>query len=237
MMHYISDYHMKSGTNFAFTSINIPVKLQMVYFRELVPDLKNIGILYARNNKSAVMTQAAPLKAYADSIGINVVEVVVQDQKNARKELGYKVKYAVEVMKKNDPDLQKSIFWVTGSTSVFSNFDIITQHSGKVPVIGASPSMVKGGDTPGAMMAIGVGFENNAQLASIYAEKILKNQKNPGEFEVGVINPPDIAINFKMVRKINMKIPFSFFELANLIFNYQGEKVKYRGSILSDKKK
>jgi ABC-type uncharacterized transport system substrate-binding protein/MFS family permease len=237
MMHYISDYHTKSGTNFAFTSINMPVKLQMVYFKELVPDLKNIGILYAKNNKSAVMTQAAPLKAYAKSISINVMEVVVEDQKNARRELIPKIKYAVKEMKKNDPGLQKSIFWVTGSTSIFSNFDIITQHSDKVPVIGASPSMVKGGDVPGAMMAIGVGFENNAQLASIYAEKILKNQKKPGEFEVGVINPPDIAINFKMVQKINMKIPFSFFEMANLIFNYQGEKVKTRGSILSDKKK
>lgn len=235
MMNYISDYNITSGTNFAFTSINIPVKLQMVYFKELIPDLKNLGILYARNNTSAVTTQADPLKNYARSIGVTVIEVVVEDQKKARLELGPKVSHAVQEMKKTDADLQKSIFWVTGSTSVFSNFDIINQYSDKVPVIGASPSMVKGGNEPGALMAIGVGFENNAQLASIYAEKILKHQKTAGEFEVGVINPPDIAINFKMVKTINMKIPYRFFELTNLIFNYQGEKVKSRGSILSDK--
>ena len=235
MMNYISDYNMTSGTNFAFTSINIPVKLQVAYFKELIPDLKNIGILYARNNTSAVTTQADPLKNYARSIGVNVIEVVVEDQKKARLELGPKVRHAVEEMKKTDAGLQKSIFWVTGSTSVFSNFDIINQYSDKVPVIGASPSMVKGGNEPGALMAIGVGFGNNAQLASIYAEKILKHQKMAGEFEVGVIKPPDIAINFKMVQSINMKIPYRFFELTNLIFNYRGEKVKSRGSILSDK--
>lgn len=235
MMHYIPDYHMGSGINFAFTSINIPIKLQMAYFQELIPDLKNIGIMYARDNKSAVMTQVEPLKKHTQEIGINLVDVMVEDQKRARIELGPKIKQAKEEMKKTDAGLQKSIFWITGSTSVFSNFDIINQHSGKVPVIGASPSMVKGGDKPGAMMAIGVGFENNAQLASIYAEKILKNLKKAGEFEVGVIKPPDIAINFKLVKNINMKIPFSFFELANLIFNYQGKKVKSRGSILSEK--
>ncbi|MCP3941784.1 MAG: MFS transporter [Desulfobacteraceae bacterium] len=234
MMNYIADYNTGSKTNFAFTSINIPVKLQMVYFKELIPDLKNIGILYAKENTSAVVTQVTPLKEYAQTIGIKVIEIIVEDQKKARIELGPKLKHAIEEMKTNDADLQKSIFWVTGSTSVFSNFDIINQHSDKVPVIGASPSMVKGGNQHGALMAIGVGFENNAQLASIYAEKILKHQKKPGEFKVGVISPPDIAINFKMVKNINMKIPYGFFELTNLIFNYRGEKVKSRGSILSD---
>ncbi len=235
MMKYISDYSMKSGTNFAFTSINIPVKLQMVYFKELIPDLKNIGIMYARNNTSAVMTQALPLKEYAKRIGVKVFDVVVEDQKNAVSELELKVNHAVEEMRKNDSGLKNSIFWVTGSTSVFNNFGIINQHAGSIPVIGASPSMVKGKDVPGAVMAIGVGFENNAQLASIYAEKILKGEKKPGEFEVGVIKPPDIAINFKMVKKIDMKIPFSFFELTNLVYNYRGEIVKSKGSILSDK--
>lgn len=60
----------------------------------------------------------------------------------------------------------------------------------------------------------------------------MKGEKAPGELPVGVISPPDIAINFKLVRKINMKIPYSFFELANFIFNYQGTQVKKKGRIV-----
>ncbi len=232
MMQYISDYEKVSGSNFAYTSLNIPVKVQMIFLQELIPDLRNIGILYARNNASAVLTQADPLREYAENMGINVLNVAVDDQDKARQELKPKVRAAVQRMKANDPGLQRSVFYVTGSTCVFSNFDVINANADQVPVIGVSPSMVKGGDRPGAMLAVGVGFENNAQLAAIYAEKILKGEKKPGELPVGVISPPDIAINFKLVREIDMKIPYSFFELANFIFNYQGEQVKRKGMII-----
>src|SRR5690242_11169298 len=41
----IKDYDHGSGTNFAFTSLNVPVDVQMAYVRELKPDLKNITVL------------------------------------------------------------------------------------------------------------------------------------------------------------------------------------------------
>ncbi len=232
MMGYVSDYTKGGQPLFAFTSINIPVRLQMAYFKELIPGLKNIGILYARKNTSAVKTQVAPLRAHGRQIDIQMIDVVVENQKNARAELAEKIPAAVARMAQTDETLTNSLFWVTGSTSVFSHFDLINRHAGNIPVIGASPSMVKDKDQSGAAMAIGVGFENNARQAALYAEKILKGKTRPEDLPVGVITPPDIAVNFKQIRKINMKIPFNFFELANLVINDQGKKVKSKGSIL-----
>ena len=54
-----------SGNNFAFTSLNVPVDVQMAYVKELKPDLKNLTVLVDSKNISAVQTQAEPIAAYA----------------------------------------------------------------------------------------------------------------------------------------------------------------------------
>ena len=47
------DYERGSGTNFAFTSLNMPVEVQMAYLLDLKPTLKNISILVDSKNTSA----------------------------------------------------------------------------------------------------------------------------------------------------------------------------------------
>jgi len=49
---------------------------------------------------------------------------------------------------------------------------------------------------------------------------------------VGVVSPPDIAINFRKAREIGLKIPFSFVEGANYIFDYDGKPVRHRGKLI-----
>ncbi len=46
-------YNKGSGTNFAFTSLNMPIEAQMAYVNELKPRLKNIAILSTRRATSA----------------------------------------------------------------------------------------------------------------------------------------------------------------------------------------
>jgi putative ABC transport system substrate-binding protein len=60
----VADYFIGSGNNIAFTSVSVPVEVQMTYFRQLVPDLKYIAVIYDSNNSSAVKTQVEPLDAY-----------------------------------------------------------------------------------------------------------------------------------------------------------------------------
>ncbi len=58
MLGQMDAYDRGSGTNFAFTSLNMPVKWQMAYVLELKPKLKNLAILVNSKNISAVETQA-----------------------------------------------------------------------------------------------------------------------------------------------------------------------------------
>jgi len=224
----IDNYNQGSGSNFAFTSLNMPVESQMAYILELKPDLKNLGILVDNQNLSAVKTQARPIAEYVRSFGIQVLDVGIDNPERAREELAVKVQGAVARMRKSDPLLEDSIFWITGSTAVFREIQTINQHSDRIPVLSLVPDVVKAGDDS-AVMAIGITFDSNAQLAALYGIDVLTGQAKVGDLKVGIVSPPDIAISWRKAREIGMTIPFSFFESASFVYDYEGKLVRYRG--------
>ncbi len=228
MLGQISDYNVGSNSNFAFTSLNMPVSAQLAYVLELKPNLKNLAVLVDSKNVSAVETQARPIAEAAIGKGVRVLNLAVQQPENAKQELSEMVADAVAAMRKNDVNLENSIFWVTGSTSVFREISTINKYADRVPVLSVVPEVVKeGGDS--ATLSIGISFESNAQLAAIYGLKVLQKEANVGALNVGVVSPPDIAINFRKAREIGLKVPFNFIEGANYIFDYDGNAVRKGG--------
>lgn len=225
MLGQTKQYDAGSGTNFAFTSLNMPVDVQLAYLLSLLPELKNIGILVDGTNVSAVETQAKPIAEVARRRGIQVFDVVVKDPKQAKQELGQLVPGAVATMRKSDPSLSASVFWITGSTAVFNEIGTINQHSDRVPVLSVVPDVVDGGDLS-AVLSIGISFESNGHLAAIYGAEILSGRRKAGELPVGIVSPPDIAINFRIARQIGLRVPFHFIESADIIYDYDGNAVR-----------
>jgi putative ABC transport system substrate-binding protein len=219
------DYESGSGTNFAFTSLNIPINAQLTYLLRLRPNLKNLGILVDSKNVSAVQTQADPLQRVAEAQGLQVLRLAVKDPANAAAELEHLVRQAVRTMQKSDPDLTKSLFWVTGSTSVFREMRTINDNSDRVPVLSVVPELVKAGNET-AVLSVGVSFESNAHLAAIYGADLLRGHAQVGSLKVGVVSPADIAISFRKAREIGLRIPFSFFESASFVYDYDGRPVR-----------
>lgn len=221
------DYERGSGNSFAFTSLNPLLDVQIEYLRELKPQLKNIAILVDAKNASAMETQARPIAEALGQQGVTVLDVAVTDPLQARQQLAALVPQAVARMRQTDPVLQHSIFWITGSTSVFAEIATITAHSDRVPVLSVVPEVVQAG-RDSAVLSIGVSFESNAQLAAVYGAEILGGRK-PGDMKVGVVSPPDIAINFRRAREIGLKIPFTFFEAASFMYDAEGRPVRADG--------
>jgi putative tryptophan/tyrosine transport system substrate-binding protein len=221
-------YNKGSGTNFAFTSLNMPIDAQMAYVNDLKPKLRNIAVLVDSRNVSAIETQSKPVVDFAKSRGIRTLELSIQNPANAREELERMVKDATAQMTRNDPDLSNSIYWVTGSTSVFREIATINAHSGRAAVLSVVPEIVKGGDDS-AVLSIGISFESNAHLAAVYAADVLKDRAKVAQLKVGVVTPPDIAISFRKVRDIGMAVPLSFFESAGTIYDYDGKAVRIDG--------
>ena len=222
-------YERGSGTNLAFTSLNMPLDQQMAYVAKIKPQLRNVAILVDGTNVSAVETQADPLATYAERHGMRSLMLKVVDPRAARTELAKLVADAVAAMRRNDPGLDRSIFWITGSTAVFREIRTINAHADRVPVLSVVPDVVDGGDLS-AVLSIGIGFESNAHLAAIYGSDILNSRRHPGDFPVGIVSPPDIAINLRVARHIGLRVPFQFIESAGIIYNYEGQLLR-RGEL------
>jgi putative ABC transport system substrate-binding protein len=222
------DYEQGTGNNFAFTSLNMPVEVQLAYIVNLKPDLKNIAILVDNKNISAVQTQAEPVAAHARKNGIQVIMGSVQSPEKAREELAKIVPDAIRQMRVKDPDLSNSVFLVTGSTSVFKEMKIINEYAGRVPVVSMIPEIVtSGSDT--AVVAMGISFESNAHLAAIYGADILTGRSKADTLKVGIVSPPDISISFAKAREIGLRVPFTLFETASFVYDYEGKSVRTSG--------
>ena len=229
----LPDYTSGSGTNIAYTSLNVPIEVQMTYLKALKPQLQAIGVLYAASNASAIDTQVKPLKQAAAAYGIRVLDIVVQDDRRAHAELAEKVARAAAALDQADPGGQNSIFWVTGSTSIFNEIATINASAGAIAVLSAVPDVVQAGDAS-AVLSIGVSFGSNAHLAAVYGVDILAGRAQAGALKVGTISPPDIAINFRRARATGLKIPFSFFESASTIYDSAGKLVRAEGRVVHD---
>lgn len=232
LMGQIDGYETGSQNNFAFTSLNASNDTLVKYLLTLRPNLKNIAVLYAKQNESARLTQYDPMLALADRMNINVLGVGIKDRTKTIAELRFLIPDALTQMRKTDPELNNSIFWITGSTSVFQEISTINSLTGNVPVLSVVTNVVgEGPDT--AVMSIGISFESNAHLAAIYGLNIL-NGADPGSMPVGQVSPPDISISFLKAQQIGMSIPFEFFEIASSIYDNQGNIVRDAGKKIAN---
>lgn len=224
----VNSYTEGSGTNIATTTLNVPTDIQLNYLFQLNRGLKQVALLYNHNHKQVVATEVKPFRKAMMEQDIRVIDVTVESREKAREQLEKSLPKTMNLLREVDPNLNHSIVWITSSTAIFSNLDIISHYSKGVALVSTNPNAVKAGGES-AVVAIGVDRRNNAHLAAIYALRILRDKENPGDLEVGVVTPPDIALNFKVARELGLKIPFSFLESASFVYDHNGELVRSFG--------
>lgn len=222
-----SDFEAVRPANMAFTSLDLPAEAHLVYLRELLGELKTLVLLYDRRNISAIRTQVEPMRRVAAAWKVRVLEVQVERADRAREELEREIPQVLARMEREGTGPGGRVFWVTGSTAVFQEIDVIQRLARDVPVVSVAAEVVRPGDAS-AVMSIGVGFESNAYLAALYGVEVLGGVK-PSTLKVGVVSPPDIAINFRKARQIGLPIPFGFLEAASSVYGYDGRLVRKQG--------
>ncbi|KXO14352.1 hypothetical protein AKG98_432 [Moritella sp. JT01] len=228
----LTDDYAGTGNNFAFTSLNLLTDVTLRIMQRFNPQLKQIGILYSRTNQSAYLTQFLPMKKFAEKVGLTVVPIVVDESKSA---MGLKLVMdtAMTRLKKTDPELNNTLLWLTGSSSLLARVDEINQLSQQLALISAVPDVVNG-TKASALMSFGVSFVNNATQAALYGIQILKKEAVVGDLPVGVISPPDISISFRQVARINQSIPFELMEMASDVYDIEGRMIRSNGMSVED---
>lgn len=226
------DSYQGSNDNFAFTSLNLPADVTLNFMQQFKPSLRQIGVLYAKKNSSAYRTQYLPLKAISTQYGINVVEIVV-DEADEFSTLDIAMSRGIKKLKNDDPMLNDSLLWLTGSSSLLARMGEINAEAQGLPVISAVPDVVRGGENS-ALMSFGVSFMNNAHQAGLYGLRILKGNVKPGDLPVGHILPPDISVNFEQAQRLGQKIPFVLMEMASKIYDTQGRLIRADGQAMQE---
>ncbi len=230
----MANYETGSGTNFAFTSLNMPIDVQLAYLLDLKPTLRNISILVDSKNTSAIETQERPIADAARRKGLTIVNGMVVDPAAAKVELETLIPDALKEMRRSDPELKNSVFIVTGSTAVFREIATIARLASRVPVLSLIPEVVQEGDDSAAL-SIGISFESNARLAASYSLQALENPARVSQLRVGIVSPPDISINFRVTRHIGLRVPFSLLEAASFVYDHEGVLVRARGQLVRKK--
>lgn len=225
----VEDYTGAPDGNMAYTSLNVPIAAQLSYLRQLRPDLKRVAVVYAERNRSAVQTQVEPLRVIGQEAGLELVDISVRGSTFVRRELKKKVQKASLQMASEDAAKEEGVFWVTGSSTVFAHMDVVVEQADGFPVLAVTPSLVHGRDKSSAVLSVGVSFESNAELASVYGIKILSGHVQAGDLPVGVVTPPDIAIHMGQAKAIGLAIPFRLFEAAGVIYDFEGNLVRVKG--------
>lgn len=226
-------YDKGTGTNFAFTSMNMPVEVQFAYIQDFMPSLRYFAILVDNTDMSTVVTQARPMAQLASDRLLNVLTIGVDEPEKIREELAIKVSDAVAQMRKSDPLLERSMFWITDSPAVIAEIATINRHSDRVPVTSSAPEAVRAGPDS-AVMAIGICPGSNAHLAAIYGSDILSGIVKAGELPVGIMSPPNVSVNYMRSNKINFIMPFhSIKQIYGKMIGIDG-KIVHQGSDNAD---
>lgn len=230
LMGQIESYETGSGGNIAYTSINVRVETLVSKLREVFADLETIYVLYSTTNASAIQTQLRPLEAFARDPARNLTigEVPIGGGGSAREDLRVRITAAMEEIRARDPEGRRSIFWITGSTSVYAHIGLIDELAQGVPVLAALPDVVRPG-RDSAVLSIGVNQSSAVHVAALYAIRVLEGSVEAGALPVGQVSPPDIAINFLKVEEMGLTLPFTFFEDATFIYDRAGRTARAFG--------
>lgn len=179
----------KPGTNVTGTTDMNPVTEQLALIKELVPDAKNVGIVYNSSEVNSEV-QVKIAREAAPGLGFTLHEATV----TATNEV---MQAAQSLVGKVD-----AIYLPTDNT-VISSLSAVLQvaEENKIPVIAGESNSVE----EGALATLGIDYYKlGAQTAEI-ALRVL-NGENPAELPVEAQKGADIVINLKAAERFGVTV-------------------------------
>lgn len=186
------------GGNVTGTSDLSPVKEQFKLIKEILPDVKTVGILYNTGEDNSLF-QLDLAKKEAAALGLTLVE----GGATAANEL---LQVTAVLAKKVD------VIYVPTDNLMASGMAVITQTAAqdKIPVIGAESKMTEGG----AIAAKGFNYYELGKQTAKQAIKILKGEQKPADMPIEYLETLDVAVNKEMAEKLGITLPQSVLNQA-----------------------
>lgn len=197
------------GGNVSGTSDRTPVKEQLDLMKELIPNVKTIGILYNSSEANSEI-QANMAKEAAEALGLSY-EVGTITNINDIPQTVQSLLNKVDAMY-----IPTDNTFASGIATVVS-----LTNEAKIPVIVGENNVCKGG----GLATVGIDYNKLGYQTGEMAVRILEGEdisKMPIEF----METKDVCINLDTAKAIGLTIPDSVMERAAIIIENGEEKIK-----------
>lgn len=188
------------GKNVTGLSDLSPINQHVELMKEILPNLKTIGVVYNPGEANAV-SLVELLKKSAKDHGLTVVEATALKSAD--------VQSATQaIASKSD------IIYAPTDNTVASAIEgmIVAANQAKTPVFGGATSYVKSG----AIASLGFDYYQVGKQTAQYVVEILKGDK-PGDLAVKVAQGSDLAINETAAKLLAITIPKPVLERATSV--------------------
>lgn len=179
------------GANVSGTSDLNPIKEQMGLLKQLVPDVKTVGMLYCSSEANSKY-QVDLARAELESMGIAAIDFTVSNSNE--------IQQVVESM----AGKVEAIYAPTDNMIAAGMATVsMAAIPAKLPIIVAEPGMVENG----GLATYGLSYYNLGKQTAAMAVKILTGESKPADMPIEYLTETELVINQKTAEELGITIP------------------------------
>lgn len=176
--------------NITGVSLSIPVDKQFSVLKQIIPNLKTIGVIYSADENLPLIKEAQQV---AKVLNLNLIAADVTDERDVPQALNNLIRIV-------------DALWMIVDKSINSTFSrtnlILEGFRNNIPVMGLSENYVRAG----AAIAVSADYMTVGMQTGKLAIQIL-NGESPAEIPIEYPQKLNIYINEKIIDGIGLKIP------------------------------
>lgn len=179
------------GTNVTGTSDLTPCAAQINLLKTLVPDVKNVGMLYCSNEQNSYF-QIALAKAECDKLGISYTDYTVSSTNEIQQVVQSAVGKVDAIYSPTDNMIASAMINVSQVTT-----------PAKIPVIVGEEGMCANG----GLATYGLNYYELGKQTAKMAAKILRGESEPKDMPIEYLSTCNLTINEEVAKAIGITIP------------------------------
>lgn len=183
------------GGNVTGTSDLTPVEAQIELLKEIIPNVKTVGLLYCSSEQNSVF-QINIAKKKLDAMGIKYIDIAISNLNEIQQVIQNIIGKVEAIYTPTDNMIANGMATVA----------LMTEPA-KLPVICGEGGMTMLGGTA----TYGINYYELGKLTSTQAVSILKGDKKTSEMPIEYLQKFDLVVNTNMIESIGLTIPESLY--------------------------
>lgn len=183
------------GGNVTGTSDLTPVEAQIELLKEIIPNVKTVGLLYCSSEQNSVF-QINIAKKKLDAMGIKYIDIAISNLNEIQQVIQNIIGKVEAIYTPTDNMIANGMATVA----------LMTEPA-KIPVICGEGGMTMLGGTA----TYGINYYELGKLTSTQAVSILKGDKKTSEMPIEYLQKFDLVVNTNMIESIGLTIPESLY--------------------------